>query len=121
MPASSSSPNPRGVLLPGMYVRTELGSAVRENALLVPQPAVARDPKGNTSVLVLDAKNVVQPRPVKVSRTVGDAWLVEEGLAAGERVIVEGLQKVKPGITARVAEPTAAAQAAPAPAPKGKS
>ena len=96
-----------------MFVRAEVGSAVRENAVLVPQPAVQRDPKGNTAALVLDDKNTVQARPIKVSRTVGDAWLVEEGLAAGDRVIVEGLQKVKPGIQARVAtepQPTAKAQ-----------
>ena len=104
-------PNPRNVLLPGMYVRAELGSAVRENALLVPQRAVSRDPKGNTAVLLLGPDDVVQPRPIRVSRTVGDAWLVEEGLAAGDRVIVEGLQKVKPGAPARAAQP------APAPAP----
>jgi membrane fusion protein, multidrug efflux system len=108
-------PNPRNVLLPGMFVRAELGSAVRENAVLVPQPAVQRDPKGNTMAFVLDAQNTVQARPVKVSRTIGDAWLVEEGLAAGERVVVEGLQKVKPGIQARVATGApAAAAAAPA-------
>jgi membrane fusion protein (multidrug efflux system) len=88
-----------------MYVRAELGNAVRENALLAPQPAVARDPKGNASVMVLDGKDVVQARPIKVSRTVGDTWLVEEGLAPGDRVVVEGLQKVKPGVQARVAQP----------------
>ena len=106
-------PNPRNTLLPGMFVRAELGSAVRENAVLVPQPGVQRDPKGNTAALVLDEKDTVQARPIKVSRTVGDTWLVEEGLAAGDRVIVEGLQKVKPGIQARVAtqpQPTAKAQ-----------
>ncbi|HYC37010.1 MAG TPA: efflux RND transporter periplasmic adaptor subunit [Usitatibacter sp.] len=108
-------PNPRNVLLPGMFVRAELGSAVRENALLVPQPAVARDPKGNTSVMLLDAQNKVVARPVRVSSAHGDAWLVEEGLAAGDRVIVEGLQKVKPGVVARVAnEAPARAAAAPA-------
>lgn len=112
-------PNPRNHLLPGMYVRAELGSAVREDALLVPQQAVARDPKGNASVLVLDAEDVVQARPIRVSRTVDDTWLVEEGLAAGDRVIVEGLQKVKPGAPARVAAPAPApAATAAAPAPK---
>ena len=103
-------PNPRTLLMPGMFVRAELGNAVRENAVLVPQPAVVRDPKGNTSVLVLDEKNTVQAKPVKVSRTVGDAWLVEEGVGAGERVVVEGLQKVKPGVQARVAAPAQTAE-----------
>lgn len=109
-------PNPRNELLPGMFVRAQLGSAVRENALLVPQPAVARDAKGETSVMVLDAGNVVQPRPVKVSRSIGDAWLVEDGLKPGERVIVEGLQKIQPGKPARVAAPASAQPAPPAPA-----
>jgi membrane fusion protein (multidrug efflux system) len=112
-------PNPGNVLLPGMFVRAELGNAVREKAILVPQPAVMRDAKGQTSVMLLGADGIVQPRPIKVSRTQGDAWLVEEGLAPGDRVIVEGLQKIQPGAPARAAAgaPTQAAptQAAPAP------
>ena len=107
-------PNPRNMLLPGMFVRAELGSAVRENALLVPQPAVTRDPKGNTSVLVLDAQDKVVAKPLRVGSSVGDAWLVEEGLVPGDRVIVEGLQKVKPGMVARVAAPAQASASAPA-------
>ena len=112
-------PNPKNVLLPGMFVRAELGNAVREKAILVPQPAVMRDAKGETSVMILGADGIVQPRPIKVSRTQGDAWLVEEGLAPGDRVIVEGLQKIRPGSPARasVGAPTQAGptQAAPAP------
>lgn len=107
-------PNPGNVLLPGMFVRAELGNAVREKAILVPQPAVMRDAKGETSVMILGADGIVQPRPIKVSRTQGDAWLVEEGLAPGDRVIVEGLQKIKPGAPAR-ASAGAPTQAAPAP------
>lgn len=95
--------NPRELLLPGTFVRAELGSAVRESALLVPQPAVARDAKGKTSVFVLDAQSKVEVRPVRVSSAMGDSWLVEEGLAAGDRVVVEGLQKIKPGMSVRVA------------------
>lgn len=114
-------PNPDNLLLPGMYVRAELGSAVRENALLVPQQAVTRDPKGNASVLLLGDGNVVQARAIKVSRTVGDAWLVEDGLNAGDRVIVEGLQKVKPGAVARVAtSPPPQPAAAEPPGPQAK-
>jgi membrane fusion protein, multidrug efflux system len=107
-------PNPGNVLLPGMFVRAELGNAVREKAILVPQPAVTRDAKGETSVMLLGADGIVQPRPIQVSRTQGDAWLVEEGLAPGDRVIVEGLQKVRPGAPAR-ASAGAPTQAAPAP------
>lgn len=96
--------NPDHVLMPGMYVRAELGSGVRQNAILVPQQGVARDPKGNTSAMVVNAEGVVENRPVTVSRTVGDQWLVEEGLAAGDRVIVEGLQKIQPGIPVRTVD-----------------
>lgn len=99
-------PNPRGVLLPGAFVRAVVGNAVRENALLVPQRGVTRDPKGNATAMVLGADGKVAMRPLKVSRTVGDAWLVDEGLAAGDRVIVEGLQKVKPGMAAKGVAPS---------------
>jgi len=108
--------NPDTVLLPGIYVRAIIGSGVRQEAILVPQRGIARDPKGNTTAMLLNAEGNVEARPVKVSRTVGDQWLVEEGLAAGERVIVEGLQKIQPGKPARVAQP-APAKAPPA-APK---
>jgi membrane fusion protein (multidrug efflux system) len=108
--------NPDTVLLPGIYVRAIIGSGVRQEAILVPQRGIARDPKGNTTAMLLNAEGNVEARPVKVSRTVGDQWLVEEGLAAGERVIVEGLQKIQPGKPAKVAQP-APAKAPPA-APK---
>jgi len=109
-------PNPAQVLLPGIYVRAVVGSGVREGGILVPQRGIARDPKGNTSAMLLTAEGKVEARPVKVSRTVGDQWLVEEGLAAGDRVIVEGLQKIQPGMPAKVAQPAPAK--APAAAPK---
>lgn len=112
--------NPDHVLMPGMYVRAEIGSGVRQNAILAPQRGVARDPKGNTSVMVVNVEGLVENRPVTVSRTVGDQWLVEEGLAAGDRVIVEGLQKIQPGIPVQTVDfegasaPAPAAQPAPA-------
>ncbi|MCC7327736.1 MAG: efflux RND transporter periplasmic adaptor subunit [Burkholderiales bacterium] len=106
-------PNPGNVLLPGMYVRAVVGSGVRQNALLVPQQGITRDPKGDAFAMLLGADSKVQQRPVKVSRTIGDRWLVEEGLAAGDQVIVEGLQKIRPGMPARAAPP-APANAAPA-------
>lgn len=102
-------PNPDHILLPGMYVRALVGDGARQHALLVPQPAVARDPKGNTTAMVVDKDGKVEVRAVKVSRTIGDRWLVETGLAAGDRVIVEGLQKIRPGA------PVQATEAAPAP------
>ncbi|MEF9943946.1 MAG: efflux RND transporter periplasmic adaptor subunit, partial [Burkholderiaceae bacterium] len=104
-------PNSKGELLPGMYVRAVLEEGVREQAILVPQQALSRDPKGNATVFVLDGEDVVAVRPVKTTRTVGDKWLVTEGLASGERVIVEGLQKIRPGAPARVAAPAVAAAA----------
>lgn len=113
-------PNPDGVLMPGMYVRAVLTSGVRPDALLVPQRAVTRDPKGAASVMVVGPDNKVAPRPIKVGRTVGDAWLVESGLKAGDRVIVEGLQKVAPGAAVAPTEAGAAPAPAPAAAPAAR-
>ncbi len=113
-------PNPGNVLLPGMYVRAILGSGVRKNALLVPQQGVARDPKGEAFAMLLGADGKVEQRALKVSRTIGDQWLVEEGLAAGDQVITEGLQKIRPGMPARAAAAAPAAPAAPAAAPAAK-
>lgn len=89
-------PNPDGTLLPGMYARARIVSGVVGNGILVPQPAVTRDPKGNAMVYVVTKDNKAAIRPIKVSQTVGDKWLVTEGLQAGEQVIVEGLQKIRP-------------------------
>jgi membrane fusion protein (multidrug efflux system) len=92
-------PNPKGTLLPGMYVRALLDEGSTQQAILVPQRAVTRDPKGNALAMVLGEGNKVQPRPLKVDRNVGDQWLVTEGLKAGDKLIVDGLQKVRPGAT----------------------
>lgn len=101
-------PNPENLLLPGMYVRAVVGSGVRPDALLVPQQGIARDAKGDAFAMLLGSDGQVEQRTVKVSRTVGDQWLVDEGLATGDRVIVEGLQKIRPGAPARVAAPPSA-------------
>lgn len=101
-------PNPGHLLLPGMYVRAVVGTAVREKAILVPQPGIARDPRGNASALVVGPSGLAEVRPVQVSRTVGDKWLVESGLAAGDKVIVEGLQKIRPGMPVHAVEAGAA-------------
>jgi membrane fusion protein (multidrug efflux system) len=108
-------PNPNHMLLPGMYVRAVLERGERE-AVLAPQRAISRDPKGNGVALVVTADNKVEQRTVNTSRTIGDQWLIEKGLAAGERVIVEGVQKVQPGMQVRPVEATAVAQAPAAPA-----
>lgn len=97
-------PNPDHLLMPGMYVRAVFSIGTRENGLLVPQQGIARDPKGRTTAMVVGADNKVELRDVQVSRTVGDKWLVDGGLAAGDRVIVEGLQKVRPGSPVQATE-----------------
>jgi membrane fusion protein (multidrug efflux system) len=104
-------PNPEHLLLPGMFVRAKLQSGVRQAAILVPQQGVTRDLKGNPSALVVSADGTVEQRPLTANRTVGNQWLVERGLEAGDRLITEGLQFVKPGMKVTV---TAAQNVAPA-------
>jgi membrane fusion protein (multidrug efflux system) len=106
-------PNPDDLLLPGMYVRAVVSSGVRQDALLVPQQGIARDPKGNTTAMVVGEDGKVAVRPVRVAHTVGDRWLVDEGLRAGDKVIVEGLQKIRPGMPVKAIE-AALARTAPA-------
>lgn len=90
-------PNPKQVLLPGMFVRAIVEEGVNDQAILVPQRGVTRDPSGNPLVMVVGAGDKVEQRVIKVARTVGDSWLVSEGLKAGDRVILEGTQKARPG------------------------
>lgn len=95
-------PNPRHVLLPGMYVRAIVEEGVAEQAILVPQQGVTRDPKGNAIAMVVNASDKVEQRSLTVDRAIGTKWLVLGGLAAGDRVIVEGLQKIRPGVAVKV-------------------
>ncbi|WP_332772410.1 efflux RND transporter periplasmic adaptor subunit [Phenylobacterium sp.] len=90
-------PNPQGALLPGMYVRARLSKGVATGGMLIPQAAVSRDPKGQATVLVVGAGNKAEIRPLTVAQTVGDKWLVTGGLKPGDKVIVEGLQNLRPG------------------------
>ena len=99
-------PNPHDLLLPGMFMRATLQEGERPQGLLVPQTAVTRTPKGGATVMVVTADNKVELREVQLSRVVGDSWVVESGLKAGEKVIVAGLQKVKPGAVVAPAERT---------------
>lgn len=94
-------PNPKRELMPGLFVRARLAEGTRERAVLVPQRGVTRDPKGRAFVLVVGAGNRVERREIRVDRAVGDAWLVLEGLGAGDQVIVEGLQRARPGAEVR--------------------
>ena len=103
-------PNPKGELLPGMYVRAQLETGVDEKAITVPQVGVTRNQKGQATALILNKENKVEQRILTTSGTIGNDWLVTSGLVAGDRVIVEGLQKVKPGAPA-VAVPAKAADA----------
>jgi membrane fusion protein (multidrug efflux system) len=80
-----------------MFVRAVLEEGVNEKAILVPQRGVTRNPAGNATVMLVGEGDKVEPRIIKVARTVGDSWLVSEGLKAGDRVILEGLQKARPG------------------------
>ena len=90
-------PNPDHMLLPGMYVRAIVEEGTSNQAILAPQQGVSRDLKGQPYAWVVNAEEKVEQRALEVSRAIGDRWLVTSGLAAGDRVIVEGLQKVRPG------------------------
>jgi membrane fusion protein (multidrug efflux system) len=90
-------PNPKGELLPGMFVRARLEEGVSPQALLVPQVGVTRDQKGMPVAMVVNAEKKVERRLLVTDRAVGNAWLVSEGIRPGDQVIVEGLQKVRPG------------------------
>lgn len=104
-------PNPSGVLLPGMYVRARLNQGVQGDAIMLPHAAISRDPRGNATVMIVNAQNKVEARTVTTAQSLGDQWVVTAGLTAGDRVIVEGLQKVRPEI-----EVVAQELAAPVPA-----
>jgi len=119
-------PNPQHMLLPGMYVRAIVQDGVVEEAILVPQQSVSRDPKGDPIALIVDGSEKVAQRKIAIDRAVGDKWLVSSGLAVGDRVIVEGVQKVRPGASVKAVPfdaggqkgPDAAKAAQPAPPKK---
>ena len=92
-------PNPEKILLPGMFVRGRVEVAVENQAIAIPQRGVMRDASGQASVLVVNAQNQVEQRAIQTASVSGDKWTVSAGLHAGDRVIVEGLQKVRPGAT----------------------
>jgi membrane fusion protein, multidrug efflux system len=104
-------PNPERELLPGMFVRAQLTRGTRSAALLVPQRGVARNPKGEATVLVVDKDDKVAEKQVTADRAINGEWLITAGLSAGERVIVDGLQKAKPGSQVKPIEADAGASA----------
>ena len=108
------APNPDNVLLPGMFVRTRLERGQRPDAILAPQVAVSRDIKGIAQALVVNKESVVELRRLVTGQMIGERIVIESGLQAGDRVIVAGLQKVRPGVPVKVAQakPAGAGQAA---------
>lgn len=100
-------PNPKGDLLPGMFVRARLDEGIKNNALLVPQQGVTRNPRGEATVMLVGADNKVENRTVTAAQAIGDKWLVTDGLKSGDKVIVTGLQKVRPGVQVKVEEASA--------------
>jgi membrane fusion protein, multidrug efflux system len=100
-------PNPKHTLLPGMFVRERLEEAVNETGLLVPQRAVARNERGEPTVTIVGADNKTALRIIKTDRAVGDQWLVTDGVAAGDKIIILGIQGVRPGAEVHPHEVTA--------------
>lgn len=90
-------PNPEGVLLPGMFVRAVIAEGADDQAILIPQQGVSRNTKGNPYAMTVDSDGKAQIRPLVLERAIADKWLVEKGLAPGDRVIVEGLLMLRPG------------------------
>lgn len=105
-------PNPDATLLPGMFVQAAVEEGTNDQAILVPQQAVMRDPKGNPFALVVGPDEKVVQQPLELERAMGSQWLVRSGLSAGQRVIVEGSQRVRPGATVRAVAADAAGQLA---------
>ena len=110
-------PNPDKLLLPGMFVRANVSQGVRQGVMRVPATAVTRTPQGTATVMVVGQDNKAALRTVRTGTLVDGFWLVDDGLKAGERVIVSGVQKLRPGTVVKVAAAPAAAAPAPAPAP----
>jgi membrane fusion protein (multidrug efflux system) len=106
-------PNPESLLLPGMYVRAEFSPLEAREAILAPQQGISRDVKGNATAIVIGADSKAELRNVEIERSVGDQWLVSRGLEPGDRLIVEGLGRIKPGQTVKPVETRLTAAVAP--------
>ncbi len=104
-------PNPDKLLLPGMYARASVVEGVKQNAILVPQRGVSRNTKGEPTAMVVSKENTVESRVLKVDRTIGSNWLVTDGLSDGDKVIIEGLQKIRPGAPVNPSEIQSSAKA----------
>jgi len=104
-------PNPDKLLLPGMYARASVVEGVKQDAILVPQRGVSRNTKGEPTAMVVSKENTVESRVLKVDRTIGSNWLVTDGLSDGDKVIIEGLQKIRPGAPVNPSEIQSSAKA----------
>ena len=111
-------PNPKHLLLPGMFVRAAVQEGIAKQAILIPQQGVSRTPKGEPFALIVDEAGKVQQRMLKLNRALGDQWLISSGLKPGERVIVEGIMKVRPGATVKAVPWKQAKAGSPSPAKK---
>ncbi len=105
-------PNPKRELLPNMYVRAEVVEGVDEAAILAPQRAVIRDAKGDASVYLVNENGKVEMRAVKALRTIGHSWVISSGLENGDLLIIEGLQRIRPGMAVRIAKESQAGESA---------
>jgi membrane fusion protein (multidrug efflux system) len=112
-------PNPDETLLPGMYVRAQLNEAIAQDAILAPQQGITHDAKGNATAMVVGADGKVEPRTLVVDRAIGDRWLVESGLKAGDKLIVEGTNKIGPGMPVHATEKSDLPAGSAAGAPSG--
>jgi membrane fusion protein, multidrug efflux system len=110
-------PNPKEILLPGMFVQAVVEEGADENAILIPQQAVSRGPKGNPMVMIVDESTKAQPKMIAVDKAIGDQWLVTSGLAPGDSVIVEGIQRVRPSTPVRAVPFISGAETPPLSAP----
>jgi membrane fusion protein (multidrug efflux system) len=99
-------PNPNRILLPGMFVRAMITGGISEQAILIPQKGVTRNPRGEPVAMVVGEGNRIEVRTLKTDRVINDKWLVVEGVKAGDRVVLEGLQKIGPGAEVRPVEIT---------------
>ena len=112
-------PNPKQLLLPGMFVRAVVQEGIAEQVVLVPQQGVGRNPKGNPYALVVDDAGTAQQRMLVLDRAIGDQWLVTSGLKVGDRVIVEGMLRVRPGASVKAVPQNESKSGADAPNPTG--
>jgi membrane fusion protein (multidrug efflux system) len=114
-------PNPDQLLLPGMFVRARVEEGTTDRALMVPQQAVSRTPRGEPMAYVVNAEGVVEQRILRATRAIGTNWLVTDGIKEGDRVVVEGVQRIRPGahVTASERQPAPAATATPSASPAG--